>query len=128
MYPALEEMYNKYKEKGFVVLAFPCNQFGKQEPKSDPEIKEFAQTEMHATFPLFSKIEVNGPNVHPIYAYLKGKLTGLLGASIKWNFTKFLIGRDGVPVSRHAPQTKPQQFESDIVKLLEVPVPSFSDK
>jgi len=111
-------LYNKYQSQGFEVLAFPCNQFGAQEPGTEAEIKEFAQGKYGAKFPLFSKIDVNGPNTHPLYEYLKGVKGGLL-PDIKWNFGKFLVGKDGKVVERYAPTDSPSSiFEKDIKPLL----------
>jgi len=116
-YKELVELYEKYKGKGFEVLAFPCNQFGKQEPGESCDIKSFAQAKK-ATFPVFEKIEVNGKGTHPLYVYLKGSQSGMLGSDIKWNFTKFLCDKNGVPIRRYAPNTPPSAIESDIVNLL----------
>jgi len=107
-------LYAKHANRGFVILAFPCNQFGRQEPGTNAEIKAFAAGK-NATFPMFNKIDVNGPNAHPIYLFLRSKLTGLLGSSIKWNFTKFLVGRDGVPLKRYGPRSFPNEIEPDII-------------
>lgn len=117
-YEGLEELYKKFDGK-FEVLAFPCNQFGAQEPGSDSEIKFFCVDTYSTTFPVFSKIEVNGDNTHPLYEYLKKEKPGLLGSQkIKWNFTKFLVDSEGKPIERYAPQTKPQDIEKDIEKLI----------
>ena len=118
-YEGLEKLYTKYKDRGLVVLGFPCNQFGGQESGTDAEIKNFCETRFHVTFPLFSKIEVNGPQTHPLYVYLKGKAKGLLGTeAIKWNFTKFLVDRQGNVLERFAPQAKPEDLYSPIEKIL----------
>eukprot|EP00271_Cylindrocystis_brebissonii_P013191 TRINITY_DN32829_c0_g1_i1.p1 TRINITY_DN32829_c0_g1~~TRINITY_DN32829_c0_g1_i1.p1 ORF type:complete len:230 (+),score=42.94 TRINITY_DN32829_c0_g1_i1:197-886(+) len=118
-YTELTAVYNKYKDKGFTVLAFPSNQFGGQEPGSNEQIKEFACSRYKATFPLFSKIDVNGPNTAPVYQYLKSqKGGGILGDGIKWNFGKFLVDKDGTVVGRYAPTTSPSAIEKDIEKLL----------
>lgn len=117
-YEGLQEVYEKYKDKGFEVLAFPCNQFGGQEPGSSDDIKEFCSTNFSVTFPLFEKIDVNGDNAHPLYTYLKSEQSGLVTDDIKWNFTKFLIDKDGKPVDRYAPQTTPKSIAADIEKLL----------
>jgi glutathione peroxidase len=118
-YEALQTLYAKHQSQGFSVLAFPCNQFGAQEPEGEAKIGEFCATVFGATFPLFAKIDVNGPNAHPLYAYLKQEQPGILGTQrIKWNFTKFLIGRDGEVVSRYAPITAPGDIEKPIEKLL----------
>ena len=118
-YAGLEALYEKLGEQGLTVLGFPCNQFGAQEPGSEAEIGAFCQKNYGVTFPIFSKIEVNGAHAHPLYKYLKDAKPGLLGTeAIKWNFTKFLIGRDGEPVARYAPNTKPEELEAPIRKLL----------
>jgi len=114
-YAGLEALQRKFAHRGFSVLGFPCNQFGKQEPGSADEIRSFCTSRFDVTFPLFSKIEVNGPNTPPVYAYLKSAEPGLLGSeAIKWNFTKFLIGREGRVVKRYAPTTKPEAIEAAI--------------
>ncbi len=118
-YEGLENLYRKFHEKGFVILGFPCNQFGNQEPGTEKEIAESCLINYGVSFPMFSKIEVNGPNAHPIYNYLKKTLPGLLGRRIKWNFTKFLIDRSGVPVKRFSSSTVPEKLVNDIEKLLE---------
>ena len=108
----LEALYQKYRESGLEVLGFPCNQFKSQDPGSDSEIAEFCQINYDVTFPMFSKIEVNGDTAHPLYKYLKTEMPGILGSEgIKWNFTKFLIGKDGQPVQRFSPQTRPEALE-----------------
>lgn len=118
-YKDLEEVFLKYKEKGFTILGFPCNQFGKQEPGDEKAIKEFCEMNYHISFPLFSKIEVNGQNAIPLYKFLKKELSGILGTEkIKWNFTKFLIDKAGVPFKRYAPPTNPHDIEKDIEFLL----------
>lgn len=117
-FAGLEALYQKYKDRGFVILGFPSNQFAKQDPGTNHEILEFCQTNYGVTFSMFAKIEVNGKNVHPIYSYLKSELPGTLGSRIKWNFTKFLISKDGKPVKRFAPTVKPEELESEIEKLL----------
>ncbi len=118
-YEGLEELYRKYHDKGLEILAFPCNQFGEQEPGDAEEIANFCKLSYDVSFPVFAKIDVNGKAEDPIWTYLKNQQTGLLGLSgIKWNFTKFLVDRDGNVVSRHAPTTKPQQIEDEIVALL----------
>jgi len=110
-------LYEELHDLGFEVLAFPCNQFGKQEPKSNAEIKQFVLNK-GVTFPLFSKVEVNGKRADPIFQWLRSKLTGTLGSSVKWNFTKFLCNRDGIPVKRYGPPEKPFEFKDAILKLL----------
>ncbi len=118
-YNALQSLYEKYEPMGFVVLAFPCNQFGEQEKGSDAEIIDFCQTNYNTTFPIASKISVNGPTTHPVYAHLKKHQPGLLGSEgIKWNFTKFLVDKTGQVVNRYSPQTKPESIEQDIIKSL----------
>jgi len=115
-------MYEKYKAQGFVILGFPCNQFGSQEPGSHLEIKGFTQ-KFGTTWPIFSKINVNGSEAHPIYKFLKSQLTGTLGSSIKWNFTKFLCDRSGKPFKRYGPPSKPLELVPDIEELLKTPIP-----
>lgn len=118
-YEGLENLYQKHKDKGLVILGFPCNQFGKQEQGSSSEIEEFCQVNYGVSFPMFEKIEVNGSNAHPIFKYLKSKLSGgLLGSKIKWNFTKFVIDKNGVPVKRFAPTTSPEKMEKFIESIL----------
>ena len=118
-YEGLEKLYEKHKAEGFEVLGFPCNQFGQQEPGGEAEIGQFCQSNYGVSFPMFAKIDVNGPQAHPLFNYLKHEKPGLLGAGrIMWNFTKFLIGRDGTPVARYAPITDPDKIEKPILKLL----------
>jgi glutathione peroxidase len=118
-YAGLEALYEKLHGDGLTVLGFPCNQFGAQEPGGEAQIGAFCEKNYGVTFPMFAKIEVNGANAHPLYKYLKDAKPGLLGTeAIKWNFTKFLIGRDGEPVARYAPQTKPEELEKPIRALL----------
>jgi glutathione peroxidase len=117
-YAGLQELYAKYHDRGFEVLAFPCNQFGHQEPGGDEEIKEFCEANYGVEFPLFSKIEVNGDEAHPLYKFLKSEKTGLLGDSIKWNFTKFLVDKQGKVIDRYAPMTPPARIASDIERQL----------
>lgn len=117
-YDGLEALNKKYKDQGLVIIGFPCDQFAHQEPGTDEEIAEFCRLNHGVTFKLMSKIEVNGKNAHPIYEYLKGAAKGTLGNAIKWNFTKFLISRDGQTVKRYAPTVKPEDMEKDIVELL----------
>ena len=120
-YEGLEKLYEKHRSSGFEVLGFPCNQFGGQEPGKDPEIREFCETRFGVRFPLFSKIEVNGPHADPLYRFLTESRPGILGTqAIKWNFTKFLIDRKGNPVKRFAPGDRPEAIENDIKKLLEI--------
>lgn len=119
-YQGLESLYDKYREKGLEILAFPCDQFGHQEPGDDNEIQQFCDMNYSIQFPLFKKIEVNGDNAHPLYNHLKTAAPGFLGSKgIKWNFTKFLVNKDGQVVRRFAPTTKPEDIESSIVSLLD---------
>ena len=121
-YKGLQDLYEKYKDRGFLVLGFPCNQFGSQEPEVEPEIKSFCETNYGVTFPLFSKIDVNGPQAHPLYQFLVKARPGILGTErIKWNFTKFLTDRAGKPVKRYAPSDKPETIEDDINAVLAAP-------
>lgn len=118
-YAGLERLYQTYKDRGFSVLGFPCNQFGGQEPGSAGEIGAFCQKNYGVSFPMFAKIEVNGPNTHPLYAYLKHVRPGIFGTGkIKWNFTKFLIDRQGRAVARFAPSKKPEALAGEIERLL----------
>jgi glutathione peroxidase len=117
-YEGLEKLYRKYKDRGVVVLGFPCNQFGNQEPGDEKSISEGCLVNYGVSFPMFSKIEVNGKNAHPIYTYLKTELGGLFGSRIKWNFTKFLVDADGKPVKRFAPTTKPEQIDDYLAGIL----------
>jgi glutathione peroxidase len=117
-YEGLEQLYQKYKDRGFVILGFPCNQFSNQEPGSDREIAEGCIVNYGVSFPMFSKIYVNGDNAHPIYKYLKNNLSGLFGSKIRWNFTKFFINAEGVPAKRYSPSTKPEKLVNYIEKLL----------
>ena len=118
-YAGLEALYKKYAEQGLVVLGFPCNQFGKQEPGGADEISKTCHINYGVSFPMFEKVEVNGSAAHPLFRYLKNELPGVLGGRIKWNFTKFLIGRDGKPLKRFAPMTKPEKMEAAILAALE---------
>jgi glutathione peroxidase len=117
-FEGLQRLYEEYKDKGLVVLGFPCNQFAGQEPLSNESMVSTCQLNYGVTFPLFEKIEVNGPHTHPVFKFLKSKLGGLFGSKIKWNFTKFLIDADGRPVRRFAPIAKPDSIEPYIRKLL----------
>lgn len=118
-YEGLEELHKKYKDKGLVILGFPCNQFGGQEPGTNEEIAQFCATRFSVDFPIFGKVDVNGPNAEPLFEYLKHKLPGLLGTkAIKWNFTKFLVGKDGQLLKRFAPTEKPESLAADIEKVL----------
>ena len=114
----LEELYQTYHSKGLEILGFPCNQFAKQDSGSNQEIQEFCQLTYGVTFNMFEKIEVNGAHAHPIYRYLKQEVKGLFGSEIKWNFTKFLIDRDGNVIKRYAPTVKPSKIANDIEILL----------
>ena len=118
-YKGLEQVYEQFKDKGAVVLGFPCNQFGGQEPEAEAEIGAFCEKNFGVTFPLFAKVEVNGGGAHPLFQHLKKSAPGLLGTeAIKWNFTKFLIKKDGSVYKRYAPSTTPQEMVADIEKLL----------
>jgi glutathione peroxidase len=118
-YDGLQKLYAKYKDRGLMVLGFPCNQFGGQEPGSDAEIQSFCKLNYGVDFPVYAKIEVNGAATHPLYQHLKKEEPGLLGTEvIKWNFTKFLVGKDGTVIKRFAPTTKPEDLEGDIEKAL----------
>jgi glutathione peroxidase len=121
-YAGLETLYRQYKDRGLVVIGFPCNQFGAQEPGGAEEIAQFCELNYGVSFPIFAKIEVNGPQAHPLYKYLKSEKSGLLGAigldAIKWNFTKFLVDRNGKVVERFAPATSPGDLAPAIEKLL----------
>ena len=118
-YEGLEKLQNNYSSEVFSVLAFPCNQFGGQEPGTNEQITEFCSLNYGNTFPIFSKIDVNGENAHPLFNFLTSEKKGLLGTQkIKWNFTKFLINKDGEPVNRYGSSTTPEQIQSDIEKLI----------
>ena len=117
-YRGLEDLHRDFAPRGFSVLGFPCNQFGGQEPGNAGEIREFCSTNYDVTFPLFEKIDVNGANAHPLYEYLKRQQSGLLGSSIKWNFTKFLVDRAGRVVARYAPTARPDGLRREIETLL----------
>ncbi|CAL9045878.1 unnamed protein product [Musa banksii] len=117
-YTELSHIYEKYKTQGFEILAFPCNQFGGQEPGSNSEIKQFACTRFKTDFPIFDKVDVNGPRTAPVYQFLKSSAGGFLGDLIKWNFEKFLVDKNGKVVERYPPTTSPFQIEKDIQKLL----------
>ena len=117
-FAGLEELYQTYRAQGLTVLGFPCNQFGSQEPGTEEEIGEFCQKNYGVTFPMFAKVDVNGGDEHPLYTWLKSEKGGLLGKSIKWNFTKFLVGRDGEVIARYAPSTEPAALVADIEKAL----------
>lgn len=117
-YEGLQKLYDKYRDRGLEILDFPCNQFGHQAPGTEEEIQEFCTLKYKTTFPLFSKIDVNGKNAAPLFTFLKNQKGGFLGDDIKWNFTKFLVSRDGTVVKRYAPMTTPDKIEKDILKLL----------
>ena len=118
-YPGLEKLHEKYKDKGFAVLGFPCNQFGAQEPGTETEIKSFCETNYGVTFPMFAKVKVNGEDAHPLYRYLTHDKPGVLGTeAIKWNFTKFLVDRNGEPIKRYASATTPEGLEKDLETVL----------
>ncbi len=118
-YEGLQKIYDKYKKQGFEILAFPCNQFNNQEPGSNDEISNFCKTNYGVTFQLFDKIKVNGKEAHPLFTYLSNVLPGILNMKfIKWNFTKFLVDQNGVPVKRYSPSTAPEKLEMDIQRLL----------
>ena len=118
-YKGLQELYSKYKDRGFEVLGFPCNQFGEQEPGDSSEIHNFCQKNYGVEFQMFEKIDVNGKNAHPLYKFLTEEKPGALGTeAIKWNFTKFLVDKDGKVVKRYAPNVKPEDLEKDIEKQL----------
>lgn len=117
-YQGLEALHRELKPRGFSVLGFPCNQFGGQEPGDAEDIAAFCEGKYEVSFPMFEKIEVNGANAHPLYSYLKSKKSGLLGSSIKWNFTKFLVDRSGKVVARHAPTAAPLGLKKQIEALL----------
>ena len=117
-YAGLESLYRQYREQGLVILGFPCNQFGQQEPGDAAAISSFCELNYGVTFPMFAKVEVNGEQAHPLFVWLKKSLPGMLGDGIKWNFTKFLIGRDGTPLERFAPLTKAEDLEPAIRQAL----------
>ncbi|CAM7625872.1 Glutathione peroxidase [Lelliottia nimipressuralis] len=119
-YAGLEMLYKKYADQGLVVLGFPCNQFGKQEPGGAEEITQTCRINYGVSFPMFEKVEVNGDAAHPVFRFLKEALPGVLGGRIKWNFTKFLIGRDGKPLKRFAPISTPEKMETAIVAALKI--------
>ncbi len=118
-YTGLEALYKKYADKGFAVLGFPCDQFGHQEPGDEAEIKNFCSLSYDVSFPLFAKVEVNGANAHPLYRYMKKEAKGLLGTeAVKWNFTKFLVDREGKVRRRYSPTDTPESIEKDLAALL----------
>ena len=117
-YEGLQALQDAYADRGFTVLGFPCDQFGHQEPGTEAEIATFCESSFGVTFPMFSKIEVNGAGAHPLYTWLRQEKGGVLGSKIKWNFTKFLVGRDGQVIERYAPTTAPDKLGDDIEKAL----------
>ena len=118
-YEALEVLYRKYKDRDVVVLGFPCNQFGRQEPGSEADIRAFCRGHYGVTFPMFAKIDVNGGDAHPLYRHLKAQKKGLLGRqAIAWNFTKFLVGKNGTVLKRYGPRRKPEDIEEDLARLV----------
>ncbi|UII29700.1 glutathione peroxidase [Fulvivirga ulvae] len=119
-FDGLEALHQQYKDQGLVVLGFPCNQFRDQEPETNDTVEESCRINFGVTFQLTEKVDVNGENTHPVFAYLKKQLGGLFGSGIKWNFTKFLVTPEGKPYKRYAPTTKPAKIEKDIKKLLKV--------
>ncbi|ROR15310.1 glutathione peroxidase [Erwinia sp. JUb26] len=119
-YAGLEALYKKYADQGLIVLGFPCNQFGKQEPGGADDIAQTCHVNYGVSFPMFAKVEVNGSAAHPLFRYLKDELPGVLGGRIKWNFTKFLVGRDGKPLKRFAPIATPEKMEAVIQAALKI--------
>jgi len=117
-YTELQQLYEKYHDQGFEIFGFPCNQFASQEPGTEQEIKQFVKTKYGITFPMFAKVDVNGDKAHPLWLYLQTAKGGFLGDAIKWNYTKFLCDRDGIPVERYATTSNPLSFEKDIQELL----------
>jgi len=118
-YKGLQAIYEKYKEQGFEILGFPCNQFGGQEPGTEEEITSFCELNYGVSFPMFAKVDVKGDSAHPLYTYMMEQAPGILGMKVvKWNFTKFLIGRDGKVIDRFAPQTKPEELGKEIERVL----------
>jgi glutathione peroxidase len=117
-YEGLEKLYEKYRDGGLVVLGFPCNQFGGQEPGGSSEIESFCQLNYGVSFPMFEKVDVNGDDAHPLFQWLRTQKSGVLGDRIKWNFTKFLIGKDGTVLKRYGSTTKPDKIAADVEKAL----------
>jgi len=117
-YSGLEKLYQKYKERGLVIIGFPCNQFGKQEPGTSEEIQEFCNLNYDVSFPMSTKVDVNGKNANPLFKYLKSELKGKLNDSVKWNFTKFLIDRDGIPFKRFSSTVQPEDISASIDEVL----------
>ncbi len=120
-YEGLQELHEEFKDRGLIVLGFPCDQFGHQEPGDDAQVEQFCTVNYGVTFPLSTKVDVNGKDTDPVFAFLKEQSGGLLGSGIKWNFTKFLVAPDGTTVSRYAPTTEPASLRDDIEALLERP-------
>ncbi len=120
-YGPLQDLFDTYGPRGFVVLGFPCDQFGHQEPGTEAEIAEFCESSFGVQFPMFAKVEVNGANAHPLYSWLKQEKKGILGGAIKWNFTKFLVDQQGNVAKRYGSTTKPQDIAADIEALLDAP-------
>ncbi|MGF1687071.1 glutathione peroxidase [Photobacterium japonica] len=118
-YHGLQALFAKYESQGLVILGFPCNQFGGQEPDSNAQVAQACEINYGVSFPMFEKVDVNGDNSHPVFQYLTQALPGLVGKKIKWNFTKFLMGRDGQPIKRYAPTTTPEALEKDIIRALQ---------
>ena len=118
-YAGLQELHDQYSERGLTILALPCNQFGGQEPGANSEIQEFCQVNFGLSFPVMGKLDVNGSSAHPLYEWLKSQRSGVLGSNIKWNFTKYLVGRDGQVIDRFAPLTKPAKLGSAIEQALD---------
>ncbi|WP_122898645.1 glutathione peroxidase [Acinetobacter sp. B51(2017)] len=118
-FSGLEKLYQQYQQQGLEILGFPCNQFGGQDPGSNSEIGAFCKKNYGVTFPMFAKVNVKGPEAHPVFRYLTNNSKGVLGNGIKWNFTKFLIGRDGRIIQRFAPTTKPESLQEEIEKALQ---------
>jgi len=118
-FTGLQELHDRFAEQGLSVLGFPCNQFADQEPGDAKQIGDFCQSNYGVTFPMFNKVDVNGPQAHPVFAWLKSQKGGLLGSSIKWNFTKFLVGRDGRVIKRYGPKTEPRAIAADIERALQ---------
>lgn len=117
-YAGLEALYRRFRDQGLIIMGFPCNQFGHQEPATETEIQAFCSTNYDVSFPLFAKVDVNGPNSHPLYRYLKSQHSGLFGNRIKWNFTKFLVDREGRVRKRYAPTVTPERIAADLPALL----------
>lgn len=117
-YEGLEALYKKYKDQGLVILGFPCDQFAHQEPGDNTEIQSFCKLNFGITFPVMGKVEVNGPGAHPVFVWLRQRAGGFLGNNVKWNFTKFLVGKDGKAVKRFSPTTEPKDLETHIIKAL----------